>query len=156
MRLTDFTDYSLRVLIYAAVAADELVTIQEMSEAFGLPRNHLMKVVHTLGRAGYLTTLRGRGGGLRLSRAPAKIVIGEVVRAMEPDFDMVECFNTEGNHCVITAACGLRGVLGNALRAYFEVLDSYTLADLVAERGMLTRLLKGGPAGQPLVLRQRK
>ncbi|QIE29203.1 HTH-type transcriptional repressor NsrR (plasmid) [Caballeronia sp. SBC2] len=156
MRLTDFTDYSLRVLIYAAVHTDELVTIQEISDAFGIPRNHLMKIVHLLGRAGYLTTSRGRRGGLRLGRPATKIIIGEVVRTMEPDFQMVECFNTEGNGCVITAACGLRGVLGSALRAYFDVLDKYTLADLVAERSMLTRLLKGGPAVHPLVHHHRK
>lgn len=156
MRLTDFTDYSLRVLIYAAVHAGELVTIQEISDAFGIPRNHLMKIVHLLGRAGYLTTSRGRGGGLRLGRPATKIIIGDVVRTMEPDFQMVECFNTEGNGCVITAACGLRGVLGSALRAYFDVLDKYTLADLVAERSMLTRLLKGGPAVHPLVDHRRK
>lgn len=156
MRLTDFTDYSLRVLIYAAVHDDEVVTIQAISEAFGVARNHLMKVVHLLGKAGYLTTTRGRGGGLRLGRPAARIVIGEVVRTMEPDLHMVECFNTESNGCVITAACGLRGVLGSALRAYFDVLDRYTLADLVAQRDLLARLLHAGPAARPLVLHRRK
>ncbi|WP_168788976.1 Rrf2 family transcriptional regulator [Paraburkholderia aromaticivorans] len=156
MRLTDFTDYSLRVLIYAAVRSDELVTIQEISDAFGIPRNHLMKIVHALGRAGYLSTSRGRAGGLCLGRPATTINVGEVVRTMEPDFHMVECFNAEANACVITAACGLRGVLGDALRAYFEVLDNYTLADLVAKRGALTRLLNHEPAVRPVVRQPHK
>lgn len=151
MRLTDFTDYSLRVLIYAAVRTDTLVTIQEISDAFDVPRNHLMKIVHALGRAGYLSTSRGRTGGLCLGRPATKINVGDVVRTMEPDFHMVECFNAETSSCVITTACGLRGVLGDALRAYFDVLDNYTLADLVAKRGTLTRLLNPQPAVQPVV-----
>lgn len=151
MRLTDFTDYSLRVLIYAAVRSEHLVTIQEISDALGIARGHLVKIVHALGRAGYLDTQRGRTGGLRLGRAPSKITVGDVVRAMEPDFRMVECFDTEGNACVITAACGLRGVLGSALRAYFEVLDKFTLADLAAEQSTLRRLLDAGPGVRPLV-----
>lgn len=156
MRLTDFTDYSLRVLIYAAVRTEQLVTIQEISETLGIARGHLVKIVHTLGRAGYLDTIRGRTGGLRLGRPAGKITVGDVVRTMEPEFRMVECFDTEGNACVITAACGLRGVLGSALRAYFDVLDKFTLADLAAEQDTLDRLLAAGPVVRPLVRIDRK
>ncbi|MBB5503287.1 Rrf2 family transcriptional regulator [Paraburkholderia sp. MM5384-R2] len=156
MRLTDFTDYSLRVLIYVAVRDDELVTIQEISDTLAIARGHLVKIVHQLGRAGYLNTTRGRSGGLRLGRPANRITVGDVVRATEPDFRMVECFDTEGNKCVITAACGLRGVLGQALRAYMEVLDKYTLADIAAKRNTLTRLLASAPEIQPLVRRARE
>jgi Rrf2 family nitric oxide-sensitive transcriptional repressor len=141
MRLTDFTDYSLRVLMYAAVRSDELVTIDEISESLGIARGHLVKIVHALGRAGFLSTMRGRTGGVKLGRPAARITVGDVVRTMEPDFRVVECFDTEGNGCVITAACGLRGVLGAALRAYFDVLDKTTLADIAAQQGKLSRLL---------------
>lgn len=142
MKLTDYTDYSLRVLMYAALRNDQLVTIQEISDAFDIPRNHLVKIVHALGKAGYLATVRGRRGGMRLGRAATKIVIGDVVRSMEPDFHMVECFDTEHNRCVITAACGLRGVLSTALKAYLDVLDHWTLADLIEKRQTLSRLLQ--------------
>ncbi|WEY38687.1 Rrf2 family transcriptional regulator [Paraburkholderia sp. SUR17] len=151
MRLTDFTDYSLRVLIYVAVRDDELVTIQEISDTLGIARGHLVKIVHALGRAGYLNTIRGRTGGLRLGRPANRVTVGSVVRTTEPDFRMVECFDTEGNKCVITAACGLRGVLGRALRAYMEELDKYTLADIAAERSTLARLLGSAATVQPLV-----
>lgn len=142
MKLTDYTDYSLRTLIYAALATDRLVTIQEISDAFDIPRNHLIKIVHALGKAGYLTTVRGRTGGMRLSRAAAKINVADVVRSMEPDFHLVECFDTEHNACVITPACGLRGALGAALKAYLDVLGRYTVADLVERRQPLANLLQ--------------
>lgn len=150
MRLTDYTDYSLRVLIYAAVHADELVTIQHIADAFGIPKNHLVKIVHRLGQAGYLQTVRGRSGGIRLGRPAGGINLGEVIRTMEPDFGLVECFQ-DGNHCVITRACGLRGVLHQALQAYFDVLDGYTLQDLVEKPATLSRMLA---QGAPLVDRR--
>lgn len=143
MKLTDYTDYSLRALMYAALRADELVTIQEISDAFDIPRNHVMKIVYVLGKAGYLETVRGRGGGIRLGRPASKIIIGDVVRAMEPDFHMVECFDTENNRCVVTDACGLRGLLRSALRAYLDVLDTCTLEQLIGKRRALSRLLSG-------------
>ncbi|MFJ2995381.1 Rrf2 family transcriptional regulator [Pandoraea sp. NPDC087047] len=141
MRLTDHTDYSLRTLIYVAVHPDELVHVQSVAEAFDIPKNHLVKIVQKLGQLGFLHTVRGRAGGIRLGRPPARIGLGEVVRAMEPDFAMVECFHQGENACVITSACHLRGVLGEALRAYFTVLDRYTLADLVGQPEVLRRLL---------------
>lgn len=156
MRLTDFTDYSLRVLMYAALRPDELVTIDEISASLGIARGHLVKIVHALGRAGFLSTTRGRTGGVKLGRPASRISVGDVVRQMEPDFRMVECFDTEGNACVITAACGLRGVLGAALRAYLDVLDQSTLADIAAQQGKLSRLLGLPTAAEHPLLRHHR
>lgn len=141
MRLTDYTDYSLRTLIFVAVHPDELVHVQAVADAFGIPKNHLVKIVQKLGQLGYLHTVRGRAGGIRLGRAASRINLGEVVRAMEPDFALVECFHQGENACIITSACRLRGVLGEALHAYFAVLDRYTLAELVNEPATLRQLL---------------
>jgi Rrf2 family nitric oxide-sensitive transcriptional repressor len=141
MRLTLYSDYSLRLLMYAAVRHGELVTIQEVADAYGISKNHLMKVAFELGRQGYLETVRGRGGGLRLSRAPDRIGLGEVIRMTEEDFTMVECFDPKTNTCAITGACRLRGILSKALQAYFAVLDDYTLADLAVKHPALERLL---------------
>jgi Rrf2 family nitric oxide-sensitive transcriptional repressor len=152
MRLTSFTEYGLWVLVYAAVHADELVTVRQISAASGISRNHLVKIVHTLGQAGYLSTWRGRKGGLRLGRPAELITVGDVVRAMEPDFYMVECWRPERNNCVITAACGLRTALSAAMRVYFEVLDRCTLADLASGPDPLTDVLTGGSVIDSLVL----
>jgi Rrf2 family transcriptional regulator, nitric oxide-sensitive transcriptional repressor len=141
MRLTFYSDYSLRLLMYCAVRHGKLVTIQDVADAYGISKNHLMKVAFELGRKGYLDTVRGRGGGLRLARAPDKIRLGDVVRQMEEDFTMVECFDPKINQCVITGPCRLRGALSRALKAYFAVLDEYTLADLAGQHPILARLL---------------
>src|SRR5688572_2718396 len=141
MRLTFYSDYSLRLLMYCAVRHGTLVTIQDVADAYGISKNHLMKVAFELGRKGYLDTVRGRGGGLRLARAPDKIRLGDVVRQMEEDFTMVECFDPKINRCVITGPCRLRGALSRALKAYFAVLDEYTLADLAGQHPILARLL---------------
>ena len=141
MRLTFYSDYSLRLLMYAALRPGQLITIQEVADAYGISKNHLMKVAFELGRKGFLETVRGRGGGLRLARPPEKIGVGEVVRAMEEDFTMVECFDPSINQCVITGPCRLRGVLSRALKAYFAVLDEYTLADLAGQNPSLSRVL---------------
>ncbi|MDF3836552.1 Rrf2 family transcriptional regulator [Cupriavidus basilensis] len=146
MRLTDYTDYSLRTLIYVAVHPGELVTIQRVADAFGIPKNHLIKIVQKLGQAGFLHTVRGRAGGIELGRPAAGINVGEVIRTMESDFHLVECFQGDDNHCIITRVCGLRGVLSAALRAYFEVLDAYTLQDLVEKPAALNRALGQGEA----------
>jgi Rrf2 family nitric oxide-sensitive transcriptional repressor len=130
MRLTNFSDYALRVLMYAAVRQGHLITIEETADRYGISRTHLMKVVNLLTRSGYLMAVRGRAGGLRLDRAPEQIGLGDVVRATEPDFDLVECF-AAGGGCRITPNCRLRGALGEALAAFVSVLDQYTLADLV-------------------------
>lgn len=141
MKLTFYADYSLRLLMYCAVRRDELVTIQEVADAYGISKNHLMKVAYELGRKGYLETVRGRGGGLRLARPPEKIGLGDVVRKVEEDFTMVECFDPKANQCVITGPCRLRGALSRALKAYLAVLDEYTLADLAVGQPVLSRIL---------------
>jgi Rrf2 family nitric oxide-sensitive transcriptional repressor len=130
MRLTNFSDYALRLLMYAAVHKDNLITIEEVSGIYGISRAHLMKIANTLTRAGYLKAVRGRSGGLALAKPPNKIGLGEVIRATEPDFTLVECFGA-GNECVITRSCRLRGILHEGLDAFNAVLDKYTLADLM-------------------------
>lgn len=130
MRLSDYTDYSLRVLMYCAERPDRLITIAELATYHTVSKNHLMKVVNDLARQGLLATTRGRGGGLRLLPKPADIRVGEVVRRSETDFRLVECFDGASNTCTLTPDCRLKGVFGNALAAYLQVLDSATLADI--------------------------
>jgi len=131
MRLTLYTDYSLRVLLYLAYKKDQMVTISELADFYKVSRNHLVKVVHNLGIQGYIITTRGKNGGLRLARAADKIVIGDVVRKMEPDFELLECFNAETDHCVITRSCALKSVLFSARDNFLNQLDQYTVADAV-------------------------
>lgn len=134
MRLTQWTDYALRVLMYCATNAERETapTIAEIAEVHNISRSHLMKIVMELSAKGWLSTSRGRGGGLRLVQDPSQIVVGEVVRQMEEDFTMVECFSTEGRSCTIDGRCRLKGVLAEALQAWMRVLDGVTLAELVA------------------------
>ena len=129
MQLTKFSDYALRVLMYAHAAGDRRVTIEEMAASYRISRAHLMKVVNALTRAGYLTAVRGRSGGLTLARPAETIRLGEVIRSTEPDFALVECFAT-GNRCVITGCCRLPGVFSQALAAFLETLDQHTLANI--------------------------
>lgn len=144
MRLTMYTDYSLRVLLYIGVKGkEELSTVQEISDKYNISKNHLTKVTHELGKMGIIETVRGRGGGIRLKLDPKDINIGETVRKTEDDFHLVECFNCEINQCVITPVCRLKGVLHEALAAYFKVLDSYTLADFVENNEGLVSILLG-------------
>ncbi|KKB37102.1 RrF2 family transcriptional regulator [Bacillus thermotolerans] len=146
MRLTLYTDYSLRVLIYlAAKRQGELSTIKEIAEAYQISKNHLMKVIHELGKLGIIETIRGRNGGIRLAKPPEEINIGKVVRQTEDDFHLVECFNLDTNKCVIAPECGLRHVLFQALQAYLKVLDQYTLKDLTGNRDMLRSLFLNQP-----------
>ena len=140
MRLTLHTDYALRLLMLLTIEPDELHTIEEIARRYDISRNHLMKVTQTLAQAGFIDSLRGRGGGLRLARPAAEIRLGDVVRATEDGFDLVECFDRERNRCVVAPACGLRGPLEEALVAFLATLDQYTLADLVARPGMLKRM----------------
>lgn len=146
MRLTMYTDFSLRVLLFLGVKGPEqLSTVQEISEAYGISKNHLTKVTHELGKMGLIETIRGRGGGIRLHIDPSLINIGEVVRKTEDDFHLVECFNCATNRCVITPVCKLKGVLHEALEAYLKVLDSYTLADFVVDNKGLASILLNKP-----------
>ncbi len=141
MRITSYTDYSLRTLIYVALKGNEISTIREIAENYNISKSHLMKVVQELNRRGYLQAVRGKNGGLRLNGQPKDINIGKLVRETEQDFALGECFNGDG--CNLTPACRLKGVLQQALNAFFAVLDEYTLADLLpaSSRRELIRIL---------------
>ena len=141
MRLTVYTDYALRVLMYLALKEGQLATIAEIAKSFGISKNHLMKVAHQLGVAGYVETVRGRGGGLRLARPIGTIGLGAVVRHTEPDMVIVTCLTPVDAPCVIRSSCVLRRTLEKARTAFTDVLDSYTLEDLVQPRGRLVSLL---------------
>lgn len=133
MRLTQWTDYALRVLMYCAAHQDRETapTIGEIAQAFGISRSHLMKIVMALSALGWLETSRGRGGGLRLMQLPEAVSVGQVVRQMEEDFRMVECFDPATNHCRLDGQCRLKGALQQALEAYMAVLDGVRLSDLL-------------------------
>jgi Rrf2 family nitric oxide-sensitive transcriptional repressor len=140
MRLTTYTDYTLRVLIRLALRPRDLTTIADIADSYGISENHLTKVAHRLGVAGYIETVRGRNGGIRLLKRPDDINIGAIIRRMEPDFELVPCF-TASNACAIDPACVLRGALADARDAFLAALERYTLADLVAPRKKLAALL---------------
>jgi Rrf2 family nitric oxide-sensitive transcriptional repressor len=130
MRLSDYTDYTLRVLMCCAREPGRRLTIAELAQSLQVSKNHLMKIVNDLARQGLLETTRGRGGGIRLLQAPEKIRIGDVLRNSETDFRMVECFEIESDTCTLTSSCRLRDVLQKALRAYLDELDSVSLAEV--------------------------
>jgi Rrf2 family transcriptional regulator, nitric oxide-sensitive transcriptional repressor len=131
MRLTTYTDYALRTLMYLAANRERLVTIQDIASAHDIAKNHLTKVVHQLGILGVVESLRGRNGGIKLGKAPDQINIGAVVRSTEPDFYMAECFDPGKNTCILSSACVLKGALHKATKAYLAVLDGVTLTDLM-------------------------
>ncbi|TDG12622.1 Rrf2 family transcriptional regulator [Seongchinamella unica] len=143
MRLTTFTDYSIRVLAFVATKDEGKSTIQEIAHRYGISRNHLMKVVQELHQKGYLVATRGKNGGLSLSRPPEEINLGALVRDVEKDFNLAECLGAN-NSCVITPVCGLRPVLASALDAFFNVLDQHTLADIFrgTDKASLAQLLR--------------
>ena len=140
MHITRYTDYSLRVLIYLALQQERLATIQQIADSYDISKNHLMKVVHQLTLKGYIESVRGKNGGLRLHRRPEDINIGVLVRETEQDMNLVECFSSD-NQCCITPVCGLKNILAEALRAFLNTLDQYTLADILTER-QKTQLLR--------------
>lgn len=144
MRLTRYTDYAMRVLIYLAVRPGQLSSIREITRAYGVSQSHLMKVVNDLVNAGYLTSVRGRFGGIRLARDPREINVGAVVRHTEDGFELVDCAD-----CVIAPACGLTGALDEALAAFLAVLDGYSLHDLMAQRRSVAALLGMSDAAPP-------
>lgn len=142
MRLTRYTDYAMRVLLYVGARGGALCSISEIARAYGISQNHLMKVVNDLVHAGYLASVRGRFGGIRLARPADEIRIGSVVRHTEDGLELVDCAS-----CVIAPACGLTGVLGEALGAFIAVLDRYTLADLLTKSDAMAALFgTAGPA----------
>jgi Rrf2 family nitric oxide-sensitive transcriptional repressor len=134
MRLTTLSDYALRVLMYAAAAGDRLITIEETAKAYNISRAHLMKVVNTLTRAGFIKGVRGRSGGFTLAKPAEEINLGAIVRTTEPDFSLVECFTT-GNRCMITKRCRLPEIVNEALNAFIGTFDRYTLADIMLGKG---------------------
>jgi Rrf2 family nitric oxide-sensitive transcriptional repressor len=148
LRLTVYTDYALRLLMYLALKDDGLATISEVAEAYDISKTHLMKVTHQLGVAGYVETVRGRRGGMRLASSVEDIGLGEVVRHTEPDMALVPCFKPVDAPCVIWRSCVLRSALEKARVAFIEVLDGYTLRDLVRPRAPLQTLLSITPASQ--------
>jgi len=137
MRLTRYTDYAMRVLLYLGAQPEKVCSISEIARAYGISQNHLMKVAHDLGKAGYIEGVRGRSGGIRLAKSADQINVGDVVRQTEEGFELVEC-----GTCVIAPACGLTGALDEALAAFMAVLDRYTLSDLLKKRSKLMRLFE--------------
>ena len=142
MHLTLFTDYALRSALYLACHPDRLVSVDEVGRAYGISRHHLVKVVQTLVELGVVEAQRGRGGGMRLAMHPSEINVGWLVRRTEPHFNLVECFDLETNTCPIAPACGLKGTLQRAQRAFLEVLDEYTLDHFLARRPHLVPLFE--------------
>jgi len=134
MRLTRYTDYSLRVLIHLALYPEQLCSIGEIARTYGISHNHLVKAVHALARNGFVQTVRGRTGGIRLARPAGKISVGEVVRKTEEGFQLADC-----SSCTLSPACGLTGVLAQGVTAMLKVYDTHTIADLVKEKGALRR-----------------
>jgi Rrf2 family nitric oxide-sensitive transcriptional repressor len=141
MKLTTFSDYSLRVLMYLAVQPGRRATIAQIAASFDVSEHHLVKVVHFLARSGRLASTRGKGGGLELGAPPEALCVGDIVRDTEGPSPIVECFDPAHPNCSIAGACRLRGVFGEALQAFFGVLDRYTVADLVANDRQLARIL---------------
>jgi len=141
MHLTQFSDYSLRLVLYLACHPDRVVSVDEVSRAFGISRHHLVKVVQSLTDLGVVEAQRGRGGGMRLAKRPSEINVGWLIRRTEPHLNLVECFDLAENTCPIAPACGLKGALQRAQQAFLKVLDGYTLDDFRSRRGELVRLL---------------
>lgn len=143
MHITRYADYSIRVLIYLAVQGDRLTTIQEIADSYEISKNHLMKVVHQLNKKGYIETVRGKKGGMRLHMSPHDINIGILVRETEQDMNIVECLSSK-NACRIAPVCGLKSMFAEALDAFLHTLDKYTLAEVIQDqhRPQLLRLLQ--------------
>jgi Rrf2 family nitric oxide-sensitive transcriptional repressor len=141
MKLTYQTDYALRMLVYLAVNRGRPSRVADVADSYGLSRNHLLKVALRLGRLGYLTTVRGRSGGIALARRPEDINLGDVVRQIEDDFGMVECMRAEDGICAISPACRLKGIVRKAVEAFLSVFDDHTLADIAGNREALAELL---------------
>lgn len=141
MRLTRYTDYALRVLMYLA-SSQEKATIADIAQRFDISKNHLMKVVQQLNQLGYVSAIRGKNGGLQLGREPEQINLGQLIRDTESDFFVVECFDVDNDSCSLTPACKLKHAINKALHAFLQVLDGYTLKDLVSDSKHKTQILK--------------
>lgn len=137
MQLTSFTDYSLRTLMYLGACPDRLSNVKEVAEYYGISRNHLVKVVHRLSQLGYIETTKGKGGGVRIAKDALKLRLGDVISELEPNMNVVECFDAETNTCRITGGCQLKHYLLKATQSYTDVLNQYTLADTLANKELL-------------------
>ncbi len=142
MHLTQFSDYGLRLVLYLACHPERVISVDEVSRAYGISRHHLVKVVQVLTDLGVVEAQRGRGGGMRLAKRPSEINVGWLIRQTEPHMNLVECFDPETNTCPIAPACGLKGALVRAQQAFLGVLDQYTLEDFRPHREQLVRLLE--------------
>ena len=147
MRLTAYTNFALRTLMFCALHPGQTVRVQDVSDAYGISRAHLLKAARQLGQLGYLENLRGRTGGVRLARRPEDIVIGDVVRHTEGDMELVECFNAQTNTCPLIGVCRLSRLFGSALAAFMAELDRVTLADMVQDGDVLLSALAPTRAG---------
>ncbi len=141
MHLTRYTDFSLRVLLYLGLRPETRVSIDEITDFYDISRDHLIKVVNHLSKLGYIHTIRGRNGGIELAVDMGQIKVGEVVRKMEPNFHIVECFNPETNHCMVTPVCNLKHILSEANDAFLHVLDQYTLKEMVDNHDRAQQLI---------------
>lgn len=141
MKLTNFTDYSLRTLMYLASCEKKICTAKEISCCFDISWNHMVKVVHGLSKNGYIISKKGKGGGICLAKDSKDILIGSVIRSTEPSLDIVECFNKKDNKCIISPACELKNILSKASQAFLEELDKYTLLDITKNIHALKEIL---------------
>ena len=142
MQLTIFTDYGLRSLMYVAAHPDRRCNVREIAEHYGISRNHLVKVVHRLSQLGYINSTKGKGGGITLAQAPEKLKLGDLVRELEPNMDLVECFNKDTNTCRITNACQLKHYLMDANNAFITSLNKHTLADTIKNKSLFLTQIK--------------
>lgn len=140
MKLTNFCDYSLRVLIFLGIK-NEKSSISEISEAYGISRNHIVKVVHNLAKLGYIQSIQGKNGGIRLALPPEDINLGKIVEQVEPDFNLVECFGDREDKCCISPACRLKGLFRQAQRAFLDSLENYSLSDIIKNKSSLLSLV---------------
>lgn len=139
MQLTIFTDYGLRTLMYLAAQPEKLCSVREIAEHYAISRNHLVKVVHRLSQLGYVASIKGRGGGIRLACDPHKLKLGELVRKLEPNMQIVECFDPETNSCTVVSACHLRHLLRKASQSFLLSLNEHTLADTIKDAALFRR-----------------
>ena len=137
MQLTRFTDYSLRSLMYLASHPERLSSVKEISEHYGISRNHLVKVVHRLSQLGYIETLKGKGGGIQIANGTEKLRLGVLISELEPNMNLVECFDSKTNTCRITGACQLKHYLFEAARSFINTMNKYTLADTIKNKEVL-------------------
>ncbi|MDE1920825.1 MAG: Rrf2 family transcriptional regulator [Candidatus Omnitrophica bacterium] len=140
MKLTNFCDYSLRVLIYLGIK-NEKSSIGEIAQAYGISRNHVVKIVHNLAKLGYIQSIQGKNGGIKLGRIPKDINLGRVVEQVEPDFNLVECFAEKKNNCRISPVCRLKGLLKLAQKEFLNTLKSHNLADIIENKSSLLPLV---------------